>query len=1141
MMKLTIHMVFVTFLLLLLLPLIISAPSNFFAAAQSCYQPNATAIELPATGGSFGPCPPGYYCPGLSQNSSVVYICPPTDECLRKRLKEKAFCDLQGTHDVAICEGGYFCPTYSQRFACPSGFYCPVGSTSPRKCSPLSACPKGSQREVFYGSLLCLFVIIALFTLMMQAVIRNVGIVPQSWNEGDESTSDHHAPNVVGGEGGSSNAQTPKARDLAAVSSHSLQRAWGSGAFGQSCTSVAALSPSANFESDQAMRIIGEAIKRRRATAQEERRAGSKKKKIFRGKERLSIDFEDICVSVPVSAEEIQQKKDDDDEERPKEKDNKTAELEQEMTGTFASPARAVDNNEIKAEKDKKQQPREKNPTSYNEHGEKILLHPMSGTIESGKITAIMGGSGAGKTVMMTRLLGRTEPGWKTSGKVRTTTTFDEDLTITNTGAAAEEDDDNDNEGQQVDAAAGANFRRPGSAGGGGSTTVSSRPLADNEFRELVALVPQDDVLHYELTVHANVYFSSEARLPASWTREEKEAFRKAVLEGLQLLPYADRRVGAPGDQDESGRGGLSGGQRKRCSIAVELAAAPIFLACDEPTSSVDASVARKICELLSRLAREADIPVILVIHQPRVEIWEMIDNLLLLAPGGRQAYAGPREDVVDFLKDVALQGVDYEGEHGIKFDVGNPADTVVDVVTRYPQKIVDAWAEKGEEFRRSLVARKIRRAIAKASLTSIRVGDVGDEISDGEASENDRTNTVVFETTNLAAPGENEGESSSKDIEKMKKKKQRQHESNLDPTADVLIESGSDDEDEGDQKKANPSPRLYTTNIPPGKQHTEQAIEPMKVEILDVVKEKLQRDKAEEQNQQKQQGNNNINNTPVLDNSRVGILHESWLMFLRRILKFATDWKVLVNDVIMTVACTAIVSASVVDAQWGAPLQGQYVLLGAKFQNELPFMYGMLACIGVAAAVGPSAIRVWGLEKPQLLREFRSGSRVSAVYLGYSLAEMLRILLLSFVFATVAYLMWQPVMQFGSFFGIIFSFFLAQDAAAAWIGILVPVASARLIALIATVFLSLLNGFPDVPFIFFGFFSYWGTVLLAAAEWEPSQHVFDMAAITGDDAFPSYVNDPIAFRGLAIAMVILWFVVLKIGTFLHLVYISKK
>jgi hypothetical protein len=136
--------------------------------------------------------------------------------------------------------------------------------------------------------------------------------------------------------------------------------------------------------------------------------------------------------------------------------------------------------------------------------------------------------------------------------------------------------------------------------------------------------------------------------------------------------------------------------------------------------------------------------------------------------------------------------------------------------------------------------------------------------------------------------------------------------------------------------------------------------------------------------------------------------------------------------------------------------------------------------------------------------------------------------------------LMWRPQISFGNFFGIVLSMFLAQDAAGAWIGIIVAPASSRLIALIATVFLSLLNGFPDVPFIFKGFFAHWQTVLLTAGEYEATQNMFDMFGLT-NGIFPSFPGDPIGKKGMAIGIVILWIVGMKLGTFLTLVWQSKR
>jgi ABC-type multidrug transport system ATPase subunit len=98
----------------------------------------------------------------------------------------------------------------------------------------------------------------------------------------------------------------------------------------------------------------------------------------------------------------------------------------------------------------------------------------------------------------------------------------------------------------------------------------------------------------------------------------------EAVLQALDLMHVCDTPVG-----DENMRG-VSGGQRKRTNVGLELAAAPLALFLDEPTSGLDSTSALVLCDVLQQLARRAGVTVAMVIHQPRPEIFDALDELLV-------------------------------------------------------------------------------------------------------------------------------------------------------------------------------------------------------------------------------------------------------------------------------------------------------------------------------------------------------------------------------------------------------------------------------------------------------------------------------------------------------------------------------
>ncbi|PTR27513.1 FHA modulated ABC efflux pump with fused ATPase and integral membrane subunit [Rhodococcus sp. OK519] len=151
-------------------------------------------------------------------------------------------------------------------------------------------------------------------------------------------------------------------------------------------------------------------------------------------------------------------------------------------------------------------------------------------------------------------------------------------------------------------------------------------------LRSRIGMVPQDDVVHRQLTVRRALGYAAELRLPPDTTRADREAVIAGVLDELQLTEHADTRVDR-----------LSGGQRKRASVALELLTGPSLLILDEPTSGLDPALDRQIMATLRRLADSGRV-VVIVTHS--LSYLEMCDQVLLLAPGGKTAYVGPPDRV---------------------------------------------------------------------------------------------------------------------------------------------------------------------------------------------------------------------------------------------------------------------------------------------------------------------------------------------------------------------------------------------------------------------------------------------------------------------------------------------------------------
>jgi ABC-type multidrug transport system ATPase subunit len=147
-------------------------------------------------------------------------------------------------------------------------------------------------------------------------------------------------------------------------------------------------------------------------------------------------------------------------------------------------------------------------------------------------------------------------------------------------------------------------------------------------LRSRIGMVPQDDVVHGQLTVRQALMFAAELRLPPDTTKADREQVVMQVLEELEMTKHLDTRVDK-----------LSGGQRKRASVALELLTGPSLLILDEPTSGLDPALDRQVMTMLRQLA-DAGRVVLVVTHS--LSYLDVCDQVLLLAPGGKTAFYGP-------------------------------------------------------------------------------------------------------------------------------------------------------------------------------------------------------------------------------------------------------------------------------------------------------------------------------------------------------------------------------------------------------------------------------------------------------------------------------------------------------------------
>uniref|UniRef100_A0A8C7YGY6 Broad substrate specificity ATP-binding cassette transporter ABCG2 n=1 Tax=Oryzias sinensis TaxID=183150 RepID=A0A8C7YGY6_9TELE len=226
-----------------------------------------------------------------------------------------------------------------------------------------------------------------------------------------------------------------------------------------------------------------------------------------------------------------------------------------------------------------------------------------------------------------------------------------------------------------------------------GEVLIDGAPQPPN-FKCLSGYVVQEDIVMGTLTVRENLRFSAALRLPGSVSQREKEVRVNHLLKELGLTKVADSKVGTQMTR------GISGGERKRTSIGMELIIDPAVLFLDEPTTGLDASTANSVLLLLKRMATHGR-TIIMSIHQPRYSIYRLFDSLTLLV-SGKMVYHGPAPNALDYFANI---GYSCEPHN-------NPADFFLDVIngdftatTSTKELDFEMWSSARRNIKEHLVA----------------------------------------------------------------------------------------------------------------------------------------------------------------------------------------------------------------------------------------------------------------------------------------------------------------------------------------------------------------------------------------------------------------------------------------------------
>ncbi|XP_037410950.1 ABC transporter G family member 7-like [Triticum dicoccoides] len=243
----------------------------------------------------------------------------------------------------------------------------------------------------------------------------------------------------------------------------------------------------------------------------------------------------------------------------------------------------------------------------------RFLLSNLSGEAKPGRLLALMGPSGSGKTTLLNVLAGQlaASPSLHLSGFLY----------------------------------------------------VNGQPMSQGGYK--IAYVRQEDIFFSQLTVRETLSLAAELQLPDTMSPERKEKYVNDLLFRLGLVNSADSIVG-----DAKVRG-ISGGEKKRLSLACELIASPSVIFADEPTTGLDAFQAEKVMETLRQLAEDGH-TVICSIHQPRGSVYSKFDDIVLLSEG-EVVYMGPaKEEPLKYFASLGYQCPDHE----------NPAEFLADLIS---------------------------------------------------------------------------------------------------------------------------------------------------------------------------------------------------------------------------------------------------------------------------------------------------------------------------------------------------------------------------------------------------------------------------------------------------------------------------
>ncbi|GMY09255.1 ABC transporter G family member 24-like isoform X1 [Fagus crenata] len=554
------------------------------------------------------PCPLGSYCP-LATLNKTTGVCEPYSYQLPPGQPNhtcggaSTWADVSSSSEL-FCSAGSYCPTTTSRLTCSSGHYCRMGSTSEKSCFKLTSCnPNTANQNVqAYGVML----LAALSTLLL--IIYNCSDQVLTARERRLAKSREAAARSA--------RETAKARQRWRAAKDAAKKH----ASGLQAHLSQTFSRKKDGKDPEKLKILDRVKSDRddnplppphpstsgaslpsNVTSGEHKKEPSDLMRIMHEIEDnpdnyqgFSIGTEDMSASAQVNV--------------PKGKQTHTqifkyayAQLEKERAQqpenellTFSGIVKLATHPETR--KRPLIEVSFKDLTLTLKAKNKHLLRCVTGKIKPGRITAVMGPSGAGKTTFLSAVAGKA-------------------IGCTMTGLIH----------------------------------INGRNDSIHSYKKIIGFVPQDDIVHGNLTVEENLWFSAKCRLSTALSKLDKVLVVERVIEFLGLQTVRASLVGTVEKR------GISGGQRKRVNVGLEMVMEPSLLILDEPTSGLDSASSQQLLRALRREALEG-VNICMVVHQPSYALFKMFDDLILLAKGGLTVYHGPVKKVEEYFAGLGIK-----------------------------------------------------------------------------------------------------------------------------------------------------------------------------------------------------------------------------------------------------------------------------------------------------------------------------------------------------------------------------------------------------------------------------------------------------------------------------------------------------